>query len=67
MLKISIPQFNTNYISFECPKCGYEELLMNHFACNNCSVILPDIEKIPTTIEERVEIYRDSMMEGVWV
>jgi len=66
MLKLTISQFNTDYIEFKCPECGRNDLLMNNFVCNNCNTILPNIEKIPIDIEERIEVYKDNITTGIW-
>jgi len=65
MMTIIISQHDINYIAFSCPECGESDFLMNNFVCSYCNTILPNIQAIPIDIEERVWVYKETIITGV--
>jgi len=58
-MSVTISQFNHVYLIYECPACGKESVYMDDIMCGFCNQVLPDLDRIPEDINERLEIYND--------
>jgi len=60
MIKIKFWIANPQYLDFQCPWCKEKAMSMGEVVCMECNGVLPDIEIMADSVDERFEFFTEA-------